>query len=142
MRAVLRAEPELAGALGGDVAGNAIDLLLQSSWKDNKLVGDAIRERLRAMSAELEGANPTAIERGLAQRISACWLHLAHAESIYATNMAKANHRTLEALEDARDRAHRRYLSAIKALAQVRRLLVPMVQVNVAERQMVANVGK
>ncbi len=33
------------------------------------------------------------------------------------------------------DRAHRRYLASIKALAQVRRLLTPAVQVNIAERQ-------
>ena len=48
----------------------------------------------------------------------------------------------MEHLEERRDRAHRRYLSAIKALVQVRRLLVPMVQVKMAEQQVVANVGK
>ena len=34
------------------------------------------------------------------------------------------------------ERAHRRYLSAIRTLAQVRRLLVPAMQVNIAERQL------
>jgi hypothetical protein len=48
----------------------------------------------------------------------------------------------MEHLEERRDRAHRRFLSAIKALAQVRRLLVPMVQMNVAENQVVANQSK
>ena len=33
------------------------------------------------------------------------------------------------------DRAHRRYLSAIRTLAQVRRLLTPAVQINVGENQ-------
>jgi hypothetical protein len=33
------------------------------------------------------------------------------------------------------DRAHRRYLSALKTLATVRRLLVPAVQVNIADKQ-------
>jgi hypothetical protein len=33
------------------------------------------------------------------------------------------------------DRAHRRYLSAIKALALVRRLAVPVLQVNIARKQ-------
>ena len=37
------------------------------------------------------------------------------------------------------DHAHRRYLSAIRTLAQVRKLLVPVVQVNIADRQV--NVG-
>ena len=31
--------------------------------------------------------------------------------------------------------AHRRYLSAIRSLAQVRRLLSPSIQVNIAEQQ-------
>jgi hypothetical protein len=31
--------------------------------------------------------------------------------------------------------AQRRYLAAFRSLAQVRRLLTPMVQVNIAERQ-------
>ena len=34
------------------------------------------------------------------------------------------------------DRAHRRYLHAIRTLAQVRRLLGPSVQVNIAEKQL------
>jgi hypothetical protein len=33
------------------------------------------------------------------------------------------------------DRAHKRYLSALKALAQVRRLGVPRVQVNLGDKQ-------
>ena len=45
-------------------------------------------------------------------------------------------------MEERRDRGHRRYLSAIKALAQVRLLLLPTVQVNMAENQVVANIGK
>lgn len=35
------------------------------------------------------------------------------------------------------DRAHRRYLSALKTLATIRRLEVPVVQVNVAREQIV-----
>ena len=33
------------------------------------------------------------------------------------------------------DRAQKRYLTALKTLAQVRRLLVPVVQVNIAQKQ-------
>ena len=69
------------------------------------------------------------MRRALAARIAARWLHLGHIEALCTTKTGTANARTVELLEDARDRAHRRYLSAIKALAQVRRLLVPIVQV-------------
>jgi hypothetical protein len=37
------------------------------------------------------------------------------------------------------DRAHKRYLSAVRALAQVRRLLTPAVQVNIGGQQV--NIG-
>jgi hypothetical protein len=33
------------------------------------------------------------------------------------------------------DRAHKRYLSALKALVEVRRLVLPAVQVNIARKQ-------
>jgi hypothetical protein len=33
------------------------------------------------------------------------------------------------------DRAHRRYLSAIKTLATVRKLALPVLQVNIAKKQ-------
>jgi hypothetical protein len=40
------------------------------------------------------------------------------------------------------DRAHKRYLSALKALAQVRKLALPVLQVNIADKQLnVANVA-
>ena len=35
----------------------------------------------------------------------------------------------------SRDRAHHRYLSALKALAQVRKLALPALQVNIAKEQ-------
>ena len=38
------------------------------------------------------------------------------------------------------DHAQARHLAAIKALAQIRRLLLPVLQVNIAERQQVTQV--
>jgi hypothetical protein len=38
--------------------------------------------------------------------------------------------------QQAQERAQRRYLAAIRTLAQVRRLLTPAVQVNIAEQQL------
>ena len=37
--------------------------------------------------------------------------------------------------QEAQDRAQRRYLAAMRTLAQVRRLLTPAVQVKIAEKQ-------
>jgi hypothetical protein len=41
----------------------------------------------------------------------------------------------VEHQEERRDRAHRRYLTAIKTLATVRKLALPVLQVNIAKKQ-------
>lgn len=41
----------------------------------------------------------------------------------------------LDAYQRRMDAAHRRYLSALNALATVRKLAVPAIQVNIADRQ-------
>ena len=70
----------------------------------------------------------------LAERIAACWLHVYHLERIYASkdgmtlDLAAHYHRCI-------DRAHKRYLSAIKTLAVVRKLALPVLQVNIAKKQ-------
>ncbi len=43
--------------------------------------------------------------------------------------------RQAEFYDRRRDRAHRRYLSAIRSLATVRRLVMPSVQVNIGTKQ-------
>jgi hypothetical protein len=141
-REMLPKSPELVRALGGDVADYAVDRLISASWQQS-IVGAAVRAEVERLRVGLAGEKPSPLEELLAHRIAACWLQMAHTDLLYAGNLKDASARTIELLEDRRDRAHRRYLSAIKALAQVRRLLVPMVQVNVAGQQVVANaVGK
>lgn len=142
IRKMLDAEPQLANRFGGDAADMAIDLLLERAWKDHPTVAHAMKIKLGELRAHLEGDAPSPLELLLVDRIAACWLHMAHADTLYAGHVSTANHRTVEHLEERRDRAHRRYLSAIRSLAQVRRLILPMVQVNVAGNQLVTNVGK
>ena len=73
------------------------------------------------------------MEMLLVERIALCWLALNYHENIYTQIMGKLPGDAHARFQDRIDRAHRRYLSAIKALAQVRRLPVPLsVQVNVA----------
>ncbi|MFC1611640.1 hypothetical protein ACFL6C_11830 [Myxococcota bacterium] len=67
-----------------------------------------------------------------------CWLALQQAElTLVQHKISSSTH--AEFLDKRVDRAQRRYLQAIKTLAQVRRLLRPSVQVNIAEQQV--NVG-
>lgn len=142
VRKMLRDEPTLALRFGGDAADAAINLLLQIAWKKYPTVIEAMSATIRQLRVDLAGPNPSGLEQLLVDRIAACWLQMAHADTLYAGNLETANNRTIEHLEERRDRAHRRYLSAIKALAQVRRLPLSMVQVNVAGQQVVRNGAK
>lgn len=77
---------------------------------------------------------PTPLERLLVERVVTCWLQLHDAQLrfIQAESMPIAR---AEYLQRSLDRYHRRYLSALKMLAVVRRLALPALQVNIAAKQ-------
>ncbi len=102
---------------------------------DNLMVEEGVTRTLNAMKVELSGPNATPLEKLLIDRIGACWLQCHYADAIYAQGMEDVSQQLGDYLQRRQDRAHRRYLAAIKALAQVRRLLTPAVQVNVAQNQ-------
>ena len=83
---------------------------------------------------EVAGDDPSPVERLLADRVALCWLALHDAE----IRFAQAKDLTIKQAEFWQKRidcAHRRYLSAIKTLATVRRLAFPALQVNIARKQ-------
>src|SRR5262249_27073610 len=86
--------------------------------------------------AELAGPAPTPLERLLVERIAACWLHLHHLELIYASKESMALELGIY-FQRSLTAAQKRYLSAIKTLATVRRLALPVLigQVNIAGKQ-------
>jgi hypothetical protein len=94
---------------------------------------ETVSRQLRAMRKELRGPAPSALERLLVDRIGICWLALHYAEAIYAQGGSDMTFKQGDYYQDRIDRSQKRYLAAIKALAQIRRLQLPMVQVNVAE---------
>ena len=76
------------------------------------------------------------MESLLVERIVACWLQLQYYEVLYAQNFRQLSLRQSESQQKRIDQAHRRYLSAIRTLAQVRKLVKPSVaQINIAEKQ-------
>jgi hypothetical protein len=136
LRASFHEDPALWDAVG-DAAFQAEAAMIELAAGSNEVVQEAIRRKMRRLRRELAGEAAPPLERLLVDRIAVCWLMLAQAESRYAQAM-KAPSVSFELSEYHQrrcDRAQRRYLQAIKALAQVRRLLVPMMQVNIAERQ-------
>jgi hypothetical protein len=80
------------------------------------------------MFAEIAGPNPGPLERMLTFRVVCCWavvnsFEKRHFESIKDLTIAQS-----ESQQKRIDRAHRRFLSAIKALADIRRLPAPVLQ--------------
>jgi hypothetical protein len=133
--------PEMVDLFGGDLARHAQVTLISKLCGKNLASQEALIGKLELLRAELAGPNPTPLEQLLVERIAACWLHLYHLEQTYADS-------ELESLkvgayyQHCLDRAQRRYLSAIKALAMVRKLALPVLQVNIGQRQVnVASAG-
>jgi hypothetical protein len=120
--------------LGGDLARLAQLTLIDKSSGTNLLVREALARKLDLLRAELSGPPPTPLDGLLVERVVACRLHLHHLEVTYALIEGMSLgpgayfQRSLSA-------ARRRYLAAAKALGLVRKLAVPVPQVNIADKQ-------
>jgi hypothetical protein len=130
-----RKDPVLADALVRGASTQAYTWLNYAT--SNSFSHYVLEERAKTTRRDLLGEHPTPLERLLVERIVICWLQVQIAESKYIavmkgdTTFARARF-----YEDLMDRAQRRYLAAIKTLAQVRRLQLPAVgQLNVAQNQ-------
>jgi hypothetical protein len=110
-------------------------LVKRAGGEKNLLIQEVYERKLTAMAQELAGPTPSPLERLLVERIVLCWLHLYYAEAIYVQNMQDLTLRQAEFHQQRITKAHNRYLSAIRTLAQVRRLGVPAIQVNIGEQQ-------
>jgi hypothetical protein len=134
-------EPHMVEACG-NLAAHAETALIRKFAGKDLAVSEGLRRKLGCLRAELAGPTPTPLERMLVGRVVACWLHLYYLEAVYAgkdgMSLDLAQH-----YQRCIDRAHKRHLSAIKTLALVRRLALPVLvqQVNVAAQQQV-NVGR
>ena len=132
LRELLKA-PHMVEACG-NLAAHAENALIRKFSGKDLAVSEGLRRKLGALRAELAGPTPTPLERLLVERIVACWLHLYHLETAYAgkdsmaLELASYYQRSLSA-------AHKRYLSAIRTLALVRKLALPVLQVNIARKQ-------
>jgi hypothetical protein len=120
LRKVLDEHPEIwrqAGNLAAHVEATWIHLAAEG----NTLAAESIRRELDRVRGELLGPSPTPIEKLLVDQIVACWLQLKHAE-ITAGSACKSN-LMRERFHDQRlQKSQRRYLTAMKTLAQIRRL--------------------
>lgn len=115
---------------------------VERSWitvlSGSDLVSKEIIEReIHGLRSQLLGPHPTTLEKLLVDRICVCCLALQHAE-LHASRRFNGHTVALTALEENRlDKVHHRFLTAIRELARVRKLLspAPPLQVNIGTNQ-------
>jgi hypothetical protein len=104
------------------------EVALLSEIAHGDLNREAIAANIDRMAADLKGPNPTALEKLLINRILMCWLYLQWREQFLVTGTGDAPARR-EYVCRMFDRAHKRYLASIKALAQLRKLNLPSITI-------------
>jgi hypothetical protein len=129
----------LVEAFGGDMARTAEQLMVARSSGENMVVREALHRKLAALRAELAGPDPTPIERLLAERAALCWLGVNEFEAAAAQQLGPISIDQADYEQRRLDRAHKRFLMALRTLTAVRKMAVPALQINVAMRQKVTN---
>ena len=109
-------------------------LINEITQEENLATKEFLRHQLESMRVEVAGENPSSLERLLAERVVATWLEVQLFEGLCAAGMKGGTLTQDEHRHKRLDGAHWRHLSAIRTLAQIRKI-GPAVQINVAEQQ-------
>jgi hypothetical protein len=129
------ARPEVMSLVGNLARQVELVVLDRLAGKD-LIYREGVTRKLETLRRDLAGPSPTPIEAGLAERAALDWLVLHDAELRLAAIVAGEGRRAAF-WEKRVDAAHRRYIAAVKALAAVRKMAVPVLigQLNIAGRQ-------
>jgi hypothetical protein len=134
--ALRRSAPEVV-ARCSDTATTYRGLLAKAASGGNPLVREAILERARLMASELAGPNATPLEMLLCDRVASLWVLVELQEALSSAwysgqTKGKTSPAFMLQMVRLQESAHRRYLQAIKTLAQVQKLRRPSrLQVNI-----------
>ena len=134
LREILRETPELARRFVDPAVQTERSMIETYAGGDGLVVRETLPPTLEAFRVKLGGESPSPLERLLVERIAATWLQLHYFETLYAQNIDRLTIPQSEFHQKRIDRAQRRHLSAIKTLAQIRKM-GPAVQINIAEKQ-------
>jgi hypothetical protein len=113
---------------------------LREQWLEkhsggNTAAAEAMNAKLDQAQRELEGPDPTPLERLLAERAAYCWFDVYRREFVYENNSGMSIQQAEHHLRKI-DMAHKRFLTACKTLATVRKMAIPALQVNIARSQL------
>ena len=98
-------------------------------------------ENYRGKIRELSRATDTALERSLVEQAGLCWLRL-QCVDIAHTQHSNGNMEVLEFWDRRLSAAQMRFDRACMVLAKVRRLALPILLVNIADKQQINNLGQ
>jgi hypothetical protein len=118
----------------GNLARQAERSFVDAVAGDNLGFKEGLTRKMEMLRAELAGPNPVPIERLLVERVVACWLQVQDADIRYA-QAKDLSVKWYEYYQRRMNHSHKRYLSAFKTLALVRKMAVPVLQVNIAKKQ-------
>ena len=135
LRCHLEAHPEL-WRIVGDVAQHAFVNLVDVASGDQESLRASLKAGQSAMREELGFPQASALERLLIDRVILCWLRLHHVEFRYTAVVENSIPLPRAYYWERRlSAAQHRYLQACESLARIRKLIIPIVQVNIGEKQ-------
>jgi len=138
-RAVRGSAPEVIRQ-ASDVAKKGHKMLIGTAASGDPLMEEALAARLEVMRAEVAGEDPTPLEMLLTERVVSCWLLVELLEALTSAQLQTGKHMKdkrvphsfLKFVLKWQEFGQRRYLSAIRELARIRKLQsgTPKVQYN------------
>jgi hypothetical protein len=121
LRELLDNRPEIWKKVG-HLAAHTERLLIDMISTGNKLMFESLQRTVREMKAELLGPRTSVLEKMAVDRLVACWLHVQYTDNLIARSQGGTITHARYQLQ-RQSSADRRYTAAVKALADLRRLL-------------------
>jgi hypothetical protein len=134
IREILDGSPDLAWRLRNTGKLAERFLVDKMTREDDAAAKEMMEHQLESMRLDIAGKDPSPLEILLAERVVATWLQVQLFEGLYASGLGKHALAQGNYYQKRLDRAHGRHLSAIRTLAQIRKM-GPAVQINIAEKQ-------
>lgn len=110
----------------GNLATQTAESILTSTFGDQEASKLCVREKMIRMRNELGWQDSSEMERLLIERVVVTWLSLYRSELAYAQSTENLSVRQHDYLERRIEKAQRKHLAAIKMLATVRKMALPV----------------
>jgi hypothetical protein len=129
-REISRRDPAMNARTVEYLLTHSRDKILGAMFADNHLTRIVMEAHLERMAKDLAGPNPSMVERMLSDRAALCWLQ------VYRDDYEETVNRGVVSIALGRfqvlrqSQSHKRLLSALKALADVRKISLVALQVN------------